>query len=608
MKKQKKNKVGYFTIVKRLIKSLREYKIYSILSPICVSIEVIMECLIPLFIGDLIDTLNKMQESGMSNNASVMDSILMYCGILLPLAICSLIFGLLSGKFAATASVGFSKNIRNDMYANIQTFSFENIDKYAASGLVTRITTDVYYCQMAFMNIVRIAVRGPLMIIFSLIMAFIKAPQLAWTFLVLIPIIAFGLIFIIFKASPIFMKVFDQYDELNDSVEENIKGIRVVKSYVRSDFEKKKFKTRAEAVQNNFIKAEKIFAFSNPLMQLAIYVLVTLCTFFGGKVILDGINNGVTNPMSIGDLNSLMIYGIQCLYSLMMLGMVLISLTMATTSSRRVYEVLTEEATIKNNDNPIYEVTNGDVVFEDVSFKYNKNAEKYALSNVNLHIKSGETIGIIGGTGSSKSTLVNLISRLYDTSVGKVKVAGVDVKDYDLETLRNNVAVVLQKNVLFSGTIKENLRWGNKDATDEEIQEASKLACADEFVQTLKGKYDYKIEQGGSNVSGGQKQRLCIARALLKNPKILILDDSTSAVDTKTDAKIRKGFKEYIPNVTKFIIAQRISSVQDSDRIIVMDDGKIDAIGTHEELLKNNKIYQECYNSQTKNGGLGDEK
>ncbi len=599
MKNKTKNKTSYWTIVKKISQSVREFKLPMILTPIFVGLEVIMECIIPIVIAMLIDELN-----GLSQNPAITDeianqamqNILIYCGILLPLAVFSLVFGLLSGRFAATASLGLSRNLRHDMFEKIQTFSFENIDKYATSGLVTRITTDVYYVQMAVMNIIRIAVRGPMMIIFSLVMCFVLAPQLWWTFLIIIPIVAAALLFIILKASPIFVRVFDEYDDLNDRIEKNIKGIRVVKSYVRSEYEKKLFYQRAKAVRDDFIKADKIFVLSNPVMQFAIYLLITLCTYFGGTYILNG-------AMTIGNFNSLMLYGVQCLFSLMMLGQVLISITMATTSVKRIYEILTEVPTIKDNDNPIFEIKDGSIDFDNVSFKYKKEAQRYALSDVNLHINSGETIGIIGGTGSAKSTLVNLISRLYDTTEGEVKVGGINVKEYDLTTLRNNVSVVLQKNILFSGSIKDNLRWGNENASDEEIIHACKLACADEFIMQFKDGYNHMIEQGGTNVSGGQKQRLCIARALLKNPKILILDDSTSAVDTKTDAKIRASFKEYIPEVTKFIIAQRISSVEDADRIIVMNDGKIDAVGTHEQLLKTNQIYQECYYSQTKRGG-----
>lgn len=600
MKKTKnKNKVSYWKITKKIAQSVREFKLQMILTPIFVALEVIMECIIPIVIAQLIDTLNELALNEVVTDEiarQAMDSILIYCSILLPLAVLSLIFGLLSGRFAATAALGLSKNLRHDMFEKIQTFSFENIDKYATSGLVTRITTDVYYVQMAVMNIIRIAVRGPLMIIFSLVMCFVLAPQLWWTFLIIIPIVAVALTFIILKASPIFVRVFDELDDLNDRIEENIKGMRTVKSYVRSDHEKQLFKKRADAVANNFIKADKIFVLGNPVMQFAIYLLITLCTWFGGNYILNGI-------MTLGSFNSLMLYGVQTLFSLMMLSQVLISITMATTSLRRIYEILTEVPTIKDNDNPIYEISDGSIDFENVSFKYKADAERFALSDVNLHIKSGETIGIIGGTGSAKSTLVNLISRLYDTTDGQVKVGGVNVKEYDLTTLRNNVAVVLQKNVLFSGSIKDNLKWGNENASDEQVIHASKLACADEFIMQFKDGYDHMIEQGGTNVSGGQKQRLCIARALLKNPKVLILDDSTSAVDTKTDAKIRSSFKQYIPEVTKFIIAQRIASVCDADRVIVMNDGKIDAFDTPDNLLKTNKIYQEVYYSQNKQGG-----
>ena len=601
--KVKKDKTPYIQIYKRLFSCVREFKLAAILAPIFITLEVIIECIIPLFIGDFIDQLNEINRTLLEGNFTGDVSLEMlthignFAAIVIPLAALSLTCGLLSGKFCATAGVGLSRNLRHDMFTNIQSFSFENIDKFESSGLITRLTTDVFYVQMAFMNLIRIAVRGPLMLLFSLIMAFIKAPQTAWIFLLIIPILAFGLGFIMYKAYPKFVKIFVRYDKLNESVEENIKGIRVVKSFVRSDYEKTKFTSSALQIQDAFVRAEKIVAFTNPLMSLSIYLVITLTTIVGGTNIL------LENGMTVGDYNAMLVYGVQCLFSLMSFSTVLLTIVMSTTSAKRIYQVLIEEPTIKNCANPIYEVKDGSVEFDNVSFKYSSSAAKFALADVNLKIKSGETIGIIGGTGSSKSTFVNLLSRLYDVSQGEVKVGGINVKNYDLATLRDNVAVVLQKNVLFSGTIEENLKWGNKDATHEEVVAAARLACADEFINKFKDGYNHKIEQGGTNVSGGQKQRLCIARALLKKPKILVLDDSTSAVDTKTDSKIRKAFKEEIPNVTKFIIAQRISSIQDSDRILVLHEGKIHAFGTHEELLATNEIYQENYYSQTRNGG-----
>ena len=601
--KVQKAKTPYIKIYKKLFASVREFKLAAILAPIFITLEVIIECIIPLFIGDFIDHLNEINSLVNSGNftGDVASQMLMHIGnfaaVVIPLAVFSLLSGLFSGRFCATAGVGLSRNLRHDMFTKIQSFSFENIDKFDSSGLVTRMTTDVFYVQMAFMNLIRIAVRGPLMLLFSLIMAFVKAPQAAWIFLIVVPILAFGLGFIMYKAYPKFVKIFVRYDKLNESVEENIKGIRVVKSYVRSEYEKTKFRTNALEIENAFIRAEKIVAFTNPVMQFCIYSIITSVTFIAGNSIIAG------SGMTLGDYNAMLVYGVQCLFSLMSFTSVLLTIVMSTTSAKRIYEVLEEEPTIKNCENPIFEVADGSVEFNNVSFKYSKTAEKFALSDVNLNIKSGETIGIIGGTGSSKSTFVNLLSRLYDVTEGSIKVGGIDVRNYDLASLRDNVSVVLQKNVLFSGTIEENLKWGNKNATHEEVVKAAKLACADEFITKFKDGYNHKIEQGGTNVSGGQKQRLCIARALLKNPKILILDDSTSAVDTKTDAKIRKAFREEIPNITKFIIAQRISSVQDSDRILVLHEGKINAFGTHEELLATNEIYQENYYSQTRNGG-----
>jgi ATP-binding cassette subfamily B protein len=521
-------------------------------------------------------------------------NIITYGAILLLLAGFSLVFGILAGKFAATASAGFARNLRKDLYYKIQGFSFSNIDRFSTSSLVTRMTTDVANVQMSYMMIIRVAVRSPIMLVFSLIMAFVINAKVAIIFLVLIPILGIGL-FIMFKlVDPIFNRVFKKYDAMNESIQENIKGIRVVKSYVRDGYENDKFRKTADNVRWDFLKGEKIIALANPLMQFCMWFSILMICFLGAMY---GVKSGVNNS---SQLSSLIVYASQILSSLMMLSMVMIMISISKTSAKRIVEVLDEESDLRNPENPIYEVKNGDVRFEDVEFKYDINAERRALKGVNLDIKSGETVGILGGTGSSKTSLVNLIPRLYDATGGHVYVGGVNVKEYDLETLRNQVAVVLQKNVLFSGTIKENLRWGNPDASDEELERVGRLAQAHEFIMGFPDKYDTYIEQGGTNVSGGQKQRLCIARALLKKPKIIILDDSTSAVDTKTDALIRTAFKEEIPDTTKFIIAQRVASVQDADKIIVMDGGSVADMGTHEELLARNTIYQEVYYSQNK--------
>lgn len=581
-------------IIRVLKKSIREYKRDSILTPILVAFESLTECFLPLMVATLV---NKMQ------NGCDLSVIVKYGVILVIMACFSLLFGALAGITAANASAGFGKNLRKDLFVAVQNFSFENIDRFSASSLVTRMTTDVTNVQMAYMMIIRTVIRAPLMLIFSLIMGFVMGGRLALIFLFTIPVLGIGLGLVIKKTMPLFRKVFRKYDNLNNSVQENINGIRVVKSFVREDFEMKKFNTAAEDVCNDFTRAEKILALNNPMMQFCIYVVMIFVMTFGSFLV---VNFGGA-IIQVGQLSSLLTYSFQILMSLMMLSMVFVMVTISMESCERIVAVLEEKHTISNPKNPIYEVKDGSIDFNNVSFKYSKRADRYALANINLHIKSGQTIGILGGTGSSKTSLVNLISRLYDVTEGKVKVAGVDVRDYDLVTLRDAVSVVLQKNVLFSGSIKENLRWGNKDATDEEIEEACHLACADEFIEQFPDKYDTHIEQGGSNVSGGQKQRLCIARALLKKPKILILDDSTSAVDTKTDAIIRDGFKKFIPETTKIIIAQRVSSVQDADQIIIMNNGSIEAIGTHEELLASNPIYQEVYYSQNK-GGEQDEK
>ena len=576
-------------MIKILAKSIREYKKPSLLAPVFVTGEVIMECIIPFVTANLVNQIR----AGCS-----MGVILRYGLVLVIMATLSLLFGAAAGNACAKASCGFAKNLRKDMFYRIQDYSFENIDKFSVSSLVTRLTTDITNVQLAYMMIVRTAIRCPLMLIFSFVMGFVMGGKMALIFLVTIPLLGCALTLVIRNAMPIFRRVFRKYDALNASVQENIRGMRVVKSYVREDYEQQKFNRAAEDVRADFTKAERILAFNNPIMQLCIYIVMSFVLSYGSYTVIT--TNGLA--LNVGQMSSLLTYSFQILMSLMMLSMIFVMITMATESAERIVEVLQEESTLHNPENPVTEVKDGSIDFDNVSFKYSKRADRMALSNIDLHIKSGEVIGIIGGTGSSKSSLVQLIPRLYDTTEGTVKVGGVDVRDYDIETLRNQVAVVLQKNELFSGTIKENLRWGNENATDEQLEEACRLAQADEFIQQFPDKYDTYIEQGGTNVSGGQKQRLCIARALLKNPKILILDDSTSAVDTRTDALIRDGFRRYIPSTTKIIIAQRIASVQDADRIVVMDGGTINAVGTHEELLKSNEIYREVYYSQTKGG------
>ncbi len=553
-----------------------------------------MECIIPFLIAKLVKEIKEGCE---------LNVIIRYGFVLVIMAVMSLLFGAIAGSTCATASSGFAKNLRKDMFYNIQKYSFENIDKFLTSSLVTRLTTDVTNVQNAFMMIIRSAIRAPLMIIFALVMAFVIGGKMAWIFLFVVPFLTVGLAIIIYRTMPLFRKVFKKYDNLNSSVQENIKGMRVVKSFVREDYEQKKFTDAAEDVCNDFTRAERILAFNNPLMQFCLYVNMVFLLSFGSYTIIT--SHGL--DLDVGEFSSLLTYGFMMLSSLMMLSMIFVMITMAAESGKRIAEILTEKSTLSNPESPVYEVADGSISFENVSFKYSLKAERMALSDINLKINSGETIGIIGGTGSSKSSLIQLISRLYDATEGSVKVGGVDVKKYDLKTLRNQVAVVLQKNILFSGTIKENLRWGNKEATDNELIQACKLACADEFISQFPDGYDTYIEQGGANVSGGQKQRLCIARALLKKPKILILDDSTSAVDTKTDASIRKALREYIPETTKIIIAQRTASVEDADKIIVMDGGRINAVGTHGELLANNDIYREIYTSQNKAGGQDEE-
>lgn len=578
-------------MIKILSKSVREYKTASILSPIFVSLEVVLECLIPFIIAKLVNAI----DVGVGNTIKLND-ILMYGGILIGMAVASLACGALSGAFSAKASAGFAKNLRKDIYYKIQDFSFENIDKFSTPSLVTRMTTDITNVQFSYMMIIRIAVRCPLMMVFSLVMTFIMGGNLGWIFIGVIPPLGLLLFLIMYKAMPLFRRLFKKYDNLNESIQENVRGMRVVKSYVREDYEKAKFDRASTDLQRDFTKAERILAWNNPVMQFFFYAVLSSVLFLGSYMILK--SNGAT--VGVAEVSQLIVYGMQILMSLMMFSMVFAMIVMSIESARRICEILNEESTLKSPENAVTEVADGSIDFENVSFKYAANAERNVLSDIDLHIRSGETIGIIGGTGSSKTSLVNLISRLYDVSDGAVKVGGLNVKDYDLTALRNQVSVVLQKNELFSGTIKENLRWGNPDATDDELVEACKLAQADDFIRSFPDGYDTHIEQGGSNVSGGQKQRLCIARALLKKPKILILDDSTSAVDTRTDALIRKAFKEYIPQTTKIIIAQRTSSVEDADRIVIMDGGKIDAVGVHSELLGKNAIYTEVYNTQNK--------
>ena len=575
-------------MIKKLASYIKEYKKASILTPVFVVLEVVMEVIIPMLMSKIIDV-------GIPNSDI---KYILEIGILLTLsAIMSLAFGMLSGRFAAKASSGFAKNLRKGMFYKIQNFSFEDIDKFSTSSLITRLTTDVTNVQMAYMMIIRILIRGPVMLLAALFMAFSIDARLSCVFLVAIPILGVALFYIAIKAHPNFERVFKKYDKLNEVVQENVGGIRVVKAYANEEHEEKKFEDVNNEVYNYFKKAEKIVAFNSPIMQFVVYFSVLIISWLGAKFIIGG-------TFQTGELSSLITYAWQILMSLMMLSMVFVMIIISQSSAERIVEVLDQEPSIKNKKNPIKTIKDGSITFDHVSFAYSdeKDPNKFALQDINLEIKSGETIGIIGGTGSSKSSLVQLIPRLYDATKGTVKVGGVNVKDYDMESLRDEVSMVLQKNVLFSGTIAENLRWGNPNADDEELERVCKLAQADSFIQEFPDKYDTYIDQGGTNVSGGQRQRLCIARALLKKPKILILDDSTSAVDTKTDSYIRKAFREEIPNTTKIIIAQRVTSVEDCDRIIVMNEGKINGIGTSEELLKTNKIYQEVYNSQMKGG------
>lgn len=577
-------------MIKTLARSIREYKKSSMLTPVYVSGEVVLECIIPFLIAQLVNQI----KAGCG-----MDVIAGYGLVLAVMAGLSLFFGAKAGALCAEASCGFARNLRKDMFYRIQEYSFENIDRFSVPSLVTRLTTDITNVQQAYMMIIRTAIRCPLMLIFSFVMVFVMGGKMAFIFVLVVPVLVTGLALVIRKTLPLFRRVFKKYDALNNSVQENIRGMRVVKAYVREEYEKQKFKTAAEDVCSDFTRAERILAFNSPLMQFCVYIVMVCVLTIGSYLVIT--TRGLA--LDVGQMTALLTYNFQILSSLMMLSMVFVMITMASESAQRIVEVLSEQSSIESPADARHEVSDGSVDFENVSFSYAGNKDKPALSNINLHIRSGEVIGIIGSTGSSKTTLVQLIPRLYDTTAGTVRVGGVDVRQYDLQSLRDQVAVVLQKNVLFSGTVRENLRWGNKDATDEEMRQACILAQADEFVSAFPKGYDSYIEQGGTNVSGGQKQRLCIARALLKKPKILILDDSTSAVDTKTDALIRQGLRRYIPETTKIIIAQRVASVQDADRIIVMDGGAIEAIGTHEELLKSSEIYREVYESQNKAGG-----
>ena len=583
-------------MIKTLMKSIKGYGVPSLLSIVFVSFEVIMEVSIPFVMKYLIDEMN----------TSNIEKIIIYSVILVVMSIFSLIFGALAGKFCARGSTGFARNLRRNIFKNITDFSFSNIDKFSTPSLVTRITTDVTNVQMSYMQIIRTAVRAPFMMIFSIIMAFMISKELAVYFVIIVPVIFAVLITIIYFGIRIFNRIFKKYDALNASIQENISGMRTVKSYVREDYEIKKLTKASENLKKDFTKAERLVMSDQSIMQFAIYTLNLVVIFLGATFVIQNGTYDETlglityNKLSTGDLSSLLTYGMQSLMSLMMLSMVIVTITISIESARRIVEVLNEKPTIVSPSNPIYNIDNGEIEFKNVSFKYKEEGNKYVLSNINLKIESGQMIGILGGTGSGKTSLVNLISRIYDVNEGEVILSGHNVKEYDVDSLRENIAVVLQKNILFSGSVKENLKWGNENATDEEIIHFSKLACADEFVSKFEGGYDYKIEQGGSNVSGGQKQRLCIARALIKKPKVLILDDSTSAVDTKTDALIRKGLREDLKETTKIIIAQRISSIQDADQIIVMDNGMINGIGNHEELMKNNEIYRDIYNSQNR--------
>ena len=598
-----------FKSILKVLKSVREYKIFAIITPLFMIGEAAVECFLPYVMSEFVGKIEKVNG---------MEELVPYFILIFAMTIVSITCGILGGRFAAYAASGFAKNLRKDLYAKVESFSFENIDHFHASSLVTRMTTDVTNTQNSFAMTIRIVVRAPLMLIFSAVMAFIVGGNMAWIFVIAIPVI--GIIFVVLArlAMGIFRRVFKRYDALNESVQENVSGMRVVKSFVREDFEDNKFSTASNNLSKDFIKAEKIVALMTPLMNTSIHIVYTLTMFLSGILIFNtstaydsGKLNSEGKPiyiyewgeLSIPQMSALLTYGIQILMSIMMISMIVTMLVMSFESIRRIGEVLDEEPTIKNPENPVMNVEDGSVVFDNVSFKYKKEAERYAVTGLNINIKSGQFVGIIGSTGSGKSTLVNLISRLYDTTEGRVLVGGKDVKDYDLKTLRDSVSVVLQKNFLFSGTVASNMRWGNKDATEEEMIAALRVAQISETIEATKERLDKVVEQGGANFSGGQKQRLCIARALLKSPKILILDDSTSAVDTRTDRLIRTALKNDLPNMTKIVIAQRISSIEEADQIIVLDNGEINGIGTHEELLKNNEIYREVYQSQTQKGG-----
>ena len=606
--------------IKLILKSLRQYKVYALITPLFMVIEAALECALPFVMSMFVDTIEKVttiddfmvafQYDNSNFGLHMKVSLFGLTITLLSFAVVSILCGIMGGVFGSKASVGLGANLRSDLYKKLESFSFANIDKFSGSSLVTRMTTDIANVQMAFMMCIRIVIRAPLMMIFSAVMAFIAGGQLAWIFIGLIPLIGFCLFLIIRAAMGIFRRLFKRYDKLNESVQENVSGMRVVKSFVREEYEKEKFNRASDGMTGEFVHAEKIVALNNPVMNTAIHLSNVLIIGIGATIIAkhatyDAIKEQINfnGSLTIRQMSSLLTYGIQILMSLMMISMIMVMLVLSLEGIRRIGEVLEEEPTIKNCKNPLFEVPNGDVTFKDVNFKYKETAEKNTLEDINLNIKSGQFIGVLGSTGSGKTSLVNLISRLYDISSGSLTVAGHDVKEYDLKTLRDSVAVVLQKNFLFSGTIAENLRWGNLEATDEQLKQVCQIAQVEEFIEALPEKYNTHIEQGGSNVSGGQKQRLCIARALLKEPKILILDDSTSAVDTKTDRLIRKGLKNDLPNTTKIVIAQRISSIEDADQIIIMEDGKINAIGKHDDLLKNNHIYQEIYYTQNRVGG-----
>lgn len=580
-------------MLKRFMQCIREYKKPTIITLIFITLESVVETLIPFVTAEFVNRIKLGADIQM---------IIRFGILLLFMAILSLSCGATAGFSCAKASTGFAKNLRHDIFHNIQKFSFGNVDKFSQTSLVTRMTTDVNNVQMAFMMLIRTAIRSPLMLIFSVVMAFVMGGSLAATFVIIIPLLAFGLFMVSRKAMPAFRRVFKKYDKLNESIEENVRAMRDVKGFSREDYEKDKFGKAAEDIRGDFTKAERIVALNSPLMQFCVYLNTVFVLFFGSKLVIT--SNGTL--VDVGQISAMLTYGMQILMSLMMLSMIYVMITMSAESIKRIYEVLEEKPIITNPENPVCSVADGSIEFKDVCFKYSEKAKRNSLSDINISIKSGMTVGILGGTGSGKSSFVQLIPRLYDVCEGEVLVGGKDVREYDLDTLRNSVAMVLQKNMLFSGTINENLRWGNPDATDEEIKEACRMAQADEFVERFPDKYETFIEQGGTNVSGGQRQRLCIARALLKKPKILILDDSTSAVDTKTDALIRGEFKKFIPETTKIIIAQRVSSVQDADMIIVMDNGRIDACGTHSELLESSEIYREIFEQQTK-GGADDE-